>query len=468
MSKLRPFRIFANNLTRKSRHMEVLLEKFRKYIKDNHLATHSDKILLTVSGGVDSMVMLSLFARCGYDIGVAHCNFQLRGRESDEDEVLVAEAATGLGVPCYNKRFATAEEMERTGESMEMAARRLRYDWFAELSEQYGYTVVAIAHQADDSIETFFINLLRGTGLKGLTGISITRGRIIRPLLFASRKDIADYAIANRINFREDSSNRSTKYLRNKIRLGLVPRIREINPKFTDLMRQNIARLTDAQLFITRSIELLRSEIETHEADMNIIDTDKIDRNYPVEFVIYEMLNTPYGFKGDVVDSLCRALAAETSGRKFYSKEYVAYLDRRKILISPIKAGDACEVSVEKGAHRAYCGNSVLYMEYLDIDNISTLSQPENIALIDADKLEYPLLLRRWTEGDTFVPIGMSGHKKVSDYLIDAKVSMPEKQRQFVLLSGGRIVWVVGRRMSEEFKIDSSTENILKITKEII
>ncbi|UKI39657.1 MAG: tRNA lysidine(34) synthetase TilS [Alistipes putredinis] len=201
---------------------------------------------------------------------------------------------------------------------------------------------------------------------------------------------------------------------------------------------------------------------------MNIIDTDKIDRNYPVEFVIYEMLNTPYGFKGDVVDSLCRALAAETSGRKFYSKEYVAYLDRRKILISPIKAGDACEVSVEKGAHRAYCGNSVLYMEYLDIDNISTLSQPENIALIDADKLEYPLLLRRWTEGDTFVPIGMSGHKKVSDYLIDAKVSMPEKQRQFVLLSGGRIVWVVGRRMSEEFKIDSSTENILKITKEII
>ena len=448
--------------------METLLDKFRKYIKENQLATRSDKILLTVSGGVDSMVMLSLFARCGYDIGVAHCNFQLRGRESDEDEVLVADAARELGVECYNKRFATAEEMERTGESMEMAARRLRYDWFAELSEQYGYTVVAIAHQADDSIETFFINLLRGTGLKGLTGISMTRGRIIRPLLFASRKDIADYAVANRINFREDSSNRSTKYLRNKIRLGLVPRIREINPKFTDLMRQNIARLTDAQLFISRSINLLRSQIETRDGEMSIIDTEKIDRKYPVEFVIYEMLNTPYGFKGDVVDSLCKALAEQVSGRKFYSKEYVAYLDRGRILLSPIKADDTCLVSVASSAHRAYCGNSVLYMEYLDIDNVQTLSQPENIALIDADKLEYPLTLRRWTEGDTFIPIGMSGHKKVSDYLIDAKISLPEKQRQFVLLSGDKIVWLVGRRLSEEFKITSSTENILKITKEII
>ena len=448
--------------------MEALLDKFRKYIKDNQLATRSDKILLTVSGGVDSMVMLSLFARCGYDIGVAHCNFQLRGKESDEDEVLVADAAEKLGVPCYNKRFATAEEMERTGESMEMAARRLRYDWFAELSRQYGYTVVAIAHQADDSIETFFINLLRGTGLKGLTGISMTRGRIIRPLLFASRKDIADYALANRIEFREDSSNRSTKYLRNKIRLGLVPRIREINPKFTDLMRLNIGRLTDAQRFISHSIELLRSEIETRSGDMSIIDTDRIDRNYPVEFVIYELLNSPFGFKGDVVDSLCRALAANVSGRRFYSKEYVAYIDRHKILISPIGADDTCEVSVENGAHRTYCGNSVLYMEYLDIDNVQSLSQPENVALIDADKLEYPLTLRRWTEGDSFIPIGMTGHKKVSDYLIDAKVSMPEKQRQFVLLSGNRIVWLVGRRLSDEFKITSSTENILKITKEII
>ena len=233
----------------------ALLEAFRKYIADNDLATHDDRILLTVSGGVDSMVMLSLFTRSGYRVGVAHCNFQLRGAESDEDEVLVEEEARKYGVEFYNKRFETAAEMERTGESMEMAARRLRYAWFDALSREHGYTVVAIAHHADDSIETFFINLLRGTGLRGLTGISTQVCKVVRPLMFASRKEILEYAVANRIPFREDSSNRSTKYLRNKIRLGLIPRIREINPKFTSLMRRNIARLTDAQLFINHGIE---------------------------------------------------------------------------------------------------------------------------------------------------------------------------------------------------------------------
>ena len=224
-----------------------LLDNFQRYIRRNELAAPEDFILLTVSGGVDSMVMLSLFVRSGYRVGVAHCNFQLRGVESEEDEELVRREAEKYGVPWYNKRFDTKGEMERTGESMEMAARRLRYAWFDELSREHGYTVVAIAHHIDDSIETFFINLLRGTGLRGLTGITTHAGKLIRPLMFASRKDILEYAVAQHIPYREDSSNRSTKYLRNKIRLGLVPRIKEISPKFTDLMRQNIGRLTDAQ-----------------------------------------------------------------------------------------------------------------------------------------------------------------------------------------------------------------------------
>ena len=181
-----------------------LIETFQRYIDENNLASHDDRILLTDSGGVDSMVMLSLFTRCGYSVGVAHCNFQLRGTESDEDEVLVEEEARKYGVEFYNRRFETTAEMERTGESMEMAARRLRYAWFDALSREHGYTAVAIAHHADDSIETFFINLLRGTGLRGLTGISTQVGKIIRPLLFASRKDILEYAVQNRIPFRED------------------------------------------------------------------------------------------------------------------------------------------------------------------------------------------------------------------------------------------------------------------------
>ena len=446
----------------------ALLEAFRKYIADNDLATHDDRILLTVSGGVDSMVMLSLFTRSGYRFGVAHCNFQLRGAESDEDEVIVAREAARYGVPCYNRRFDTAAEMERTGESMEMAARRLRYAWFDALSREHGYTVVAIAHHADDSIETFFINLLRGTGLRGLTGISTQVGKVVRPLMFASRKEILEYAVANRIPFREDSSNRSTKYLRNKIRLGLIPRIREINPKFTSLMRRNIARLTDAQLFINHGIERIRGEAVTTENGLDTIHLDRIDPAFPQEFVIYELLNSAYGFKGDVIDSLCHSLRHGMTGRRFYSRERVAYVDRGTIVVAPIAPGDACMVTVERGVPRSYCGNSALYFEYCDIDAIKNFGVPEHIAQVDADLLKFPLTLRRWREGDWFIPFGMAGRKKVSDFLIDAKVSMPEKERQFVLLSGDEIVWLVGRRIDDRYRLTPDTENVLRITKEIV
>ena len=448
--------------------MMTLIEAFQRYIDENNLVTHDDRILLTVSGGVDSMVMLSLFVRCGYTVGVAHCNFQLRGAESDEDEVLVREEAARFGVPFYNRRFETAAEMERTGESMEMAARRLRYAWFDELSRTEGYTAVAIAHHADDSIETFFINLLRGTGLRGLTGISTQVGKIVRPLLFASRREILEYAAANHIPYREDSSNRSTKYLRNKIRLGLIPRIREINPKFTSLMSRNLARLTDAQLFINHGIERIRETAVTSAEEIDTIHLDRIDPAFPREFVIYELLNSAYGFKGDVIDSLCHALELNATGRRFYARDRVATIDRGRILVAPIAPEDECLTTVEKGAPRSYCGNAVLYYEYCDIDTIKNFGVPEQIAQVDADRLQFPLTLRRWKEGDWFIPFGMTGRKKVSDFLIDAKVSLPEKQRQFVLLSGDDIVWLVGRRIDDRYRLTSETENVLRITKEIV
>ena len=445
-----------------------LLDNFQRYIRRNELAAPEDFILLTVSGGVDSMVMLSLFVRSGYRVGVAHCNFQLRGVESEEDEELVRREAEKYGVPWYNKRFDTKGEMERTGESMEMAARRLRYAWFDELSREHGYTVVAIAHHIDDSIETFFINLLRGTGLRGLTGITTHAGKLIRPLMFASRKDILEYAVAQHIPYREDSSNRSTKYLRNKIRLGLIPRIREINPKFTDLMRRNIERLTDTQLFIDAAVAHMREDVVTQADGIATIHVERIEAAYPRNFAVYELLSSQYGFKGDVCDALCRALSEAATGRRFYAREYVATVDRGRILVERIAPGDACEVTVEQGTQRSYCGNMVLYFEACDIDDIRAYDVPEQVALLDADLLRYPLRLRRWREGDTFIPFGMEGRKKVSDYLIDRKVSLPEKQRQFVLLSGDEIVWLVGRRIDDRYRLTDRTENVLRITKEII
>ncbi len=446
----------------------MLKDRFQNYIRENSLAEPSDRILLAVSGGVDSMVMLSLFVECGYDIGVAHCNFQLRGQEADEDEQMIMRKAEELGVPHYNIRFDTAAEMEATGESVQMAARRLRYAWFDALCRDNGYNVIAIAHHADDSVETFFINLLRGTGLRGLTGINVTNGKIIRPLLFATRKDISDYAHANKVPFREDSSNRSTKYLRNKVRLGIVPRIKEINPKFTELMSANVQRLTEAQLFISHGIERIRQDVLTIEDGIEVIDPSRIDQAYPVNFVIYELLSMHYGFRGDVIDSLCRALhSGQGSGKRFYARERVAYIDRGRIMISKIAEDDACIVEVDRATHKAYCGNSVLFFDHIDIDDVETPVVLPNVALLDADKLSYPLTVRRWNDGDTFVPFGMEGHKKVSDLLIDEKVPLAEKQRQFVVCSGEDIVWVAGRRIDNRYRLTDKTENVLKIVKEI-
>ncbi len=446
----------------------ALLDVFLKYVKEQELFDQEDKILLAVSGGVDSMVMMNIFARSEFKFGVAHCNFQLRGEESDEDEQLVELEAKRLGVAHYNIRFDTNAEIERSGESMEMVARRLRYGWFKEICESDGYTVIAVAHHIDDSIETFFINLMRGTGLKGLTGIHTQRNRIVRPMMFATRKEILEFAVSQHIPFREDSSNRSTKHLRNKIRLGLIPRMREINPGFPTRMSKNLGRLMDAQIFISQSIELLRDGVIEYSGDIHTLDPDKIPQTLPSGFVIYELLSTGYEFKGDVVDRLCDALEAGATGKRFYSRTHVAYADRGRIVVAPISDSDTCAVEVEQGSLRAFCGNSRLNIEMRDIDDISTFSQPDSVALLDADKLVWPLQLRRWSDGDWFVPFGMSGKRKVSDFLIDRKVSMAEKQRQFVLTSGDDIVWVVGHRIDDRYSLGTKSENVLKITKEII
>lgn len=414
------------------------------------------------------MVLMSLCVNSGYTVGVAHCNFCLRGRESDEDEILVQEHARKYGIECHNHRFDTVGEMERTGESMEMAARRLRYTWFAELCEEHGYTVIAVAHHIDDSIETFFINLMRGTGLRGLTGIHQQVGRVVRPLMFASRKEILDYALHKHIPYREDSSNKTTKYLRNKIRLGLTPRIREINPRFPFIMSRNIERLMAAQRFIDGAIDHIYAEAVSDEDGIYTIHMENISNADSREFVIYEILSSRFGFKGDVVDGLCRALQSDTTGRRFYSRSHVAYVDRGNIVVTRISDEDNCQVNVQQGQQRAYCGNSVLYFEIVDVDSLPSYNVADNVALLDADKVEFPLTLRRWSEGDTFIPFGMTGRKKVSDFLIDGKVSMAEKNRQFVLISGTEIAWLAGRRIADPFRITDSTERVLRITKEII
>ena len=290
--------------------------------------------------------------------------------------------------------------------------------------------------------------------------------------MFASRKEILEYAVQQRIPFREDSSNRSTKYLRNKNKEQLslyygIGRYVSENSR-TLLMRRNLARLTDAQLFINHGIERIREEAVESRDGIDTIRPERIDPAFPREFVIYELLSSAYGFKGDTVDALCRALEQNATGKRFYARDRVATIDRGAIRVAPIAPDDDCLTTVRQGALRSYCGNSALYYEYLSVDEVRTFDTPPNVALLDADRLRYPLTLRRWREGDRFIPFGMTGSKKVSDFLVDAKVSMPEKQRQFVLLSGDEIAWLVGRRIDDRYRLTRSTENVLRITKEIL
>ena len=244
--------------------------------------------------------------------------------------------------------------------------------------------------------------------------------------------------------------------------------LKEINPQFTTIMRRNIARLSQAQDFINSAIDIVKSEALTHSGDIHRLKVAQIRPTLPRNYVIYEILSSEFGFKGDVVDSLCQSLDSDATGRRFYAREWVAVIDRGDIVVARITDDDSCETIIERGTVRSYAGGSVLYYEYCNIDFIDNLDQGENVALLDADKLHFPLKVRRWREGDWFVPFGMSGRKKLSDYLIDKKVSVAEKSRQFVLMSGDDIVWVIGRRLDDRYAISRKTENVLRVVRDTL
>ncbi|MBQ0080923.1 MAG: tRNA lysidine(34) synthetase TilS [Alistipes sp.] len=445
-----------------------LRKGFEDYVSIHGLFTLSSRILLAVSGGVDSMVMLDLFVSLGYhNIAIAHCNFSLRSEESDGDEELVVSTAKRYGIKLYSIRFDTKAEMAQSGDSMEMAARRLRYNWFEELCQREGYEFVSVAHHADDSIETFFINLLRGTGLRGLSGIACCSGRVRRPLLFASREDILCYAKKNNIAFREDSSNNSTAYLRNKIRLLAVPLFRSFNERFNHVMRGNLGRLQATQKFLSSVIEKIESEVLTHKDSYDEIEVDKIDPSFDKKFVLFEILNSRYGFSAETVESLCAALSESESPKKFFSRQYVACTSRGRILVLKSGKEDECEVEIKRGSGKTDTSFVSISIKEDTLDNFQSLVLPKSEALLDLDKISFPLCLRRWKAGDAFFPLGMSGKKKVGDFLTDRKLSPVEKSRQMVLLSAQKIVWVVGERIDNRFRVEKkSTKRVLHLKME--
>lgn len=422
---------------------------FKDFVEEHKLIDNNDKILTCVSGGVDSMTLLHLvYNYVGKErMVVAHCNFRLRPGECDAETAMVIRHCEEMGIEIKTIYFDTKAESIQSGESIQMVARRLRYDWFDTIAEECGCTKIAIAHNSGDTTETFFINLMRGTGLRGLTGINITRERIIRPLLFASRDWIEYFAREEGIEYKTDSSNLSTDYLRSRLRIDILPRFESSSNNFRAMMGGNIERLSATQRFIDSQIALLRDELINGDR----LDLTKLKEKSEWEFILYELLR-PYGFTSETIKDITRA---NHTGKRFYSSDFLALLDRETLVITPRTS--------EKFEERDIEANDPC-IEWLDVAEIKTLATPSHQAILSADNLVFPLKLRKWAQGDYFMPLGMPSHKKVSDFLIDAKVSLLEKENQGVLLNGTEIIWLVGRRIDNRYRLKESSKRAIRIT----
>ena len=432
---------------------------FVENIKENNLFSPEDNILLAISGGIDSMVLLHLFINSGLKFGVAHCNFQLRGEESDKDEEFVRNETAKCGTPFYFERFDTEEYAKLSGISIEMAARELRYEFFEKIRLENSYDFIATAHHQDDVIETFFLNLSRKTGIKGLTGIKEKSGKIIRPLLFTNRQQIKKYALENDIAYREDSSNYEIIYQRNLIRNKILPLFFNINPAFNANVLASIQNLKETETvyndFIQAEIERISQKNDGHIA----IDIAKISNCKHGKVILFELL-TEYNFNASVVNKVYSSLQAEP-GKQFFSKTHRLVKDREFFFLSEIKPDENRKFYIDEEDLELFEPFDLTIQKTNAEDFV--IDKSTNVACIDLALIQFPLLVRKWQAGDHFQPLGMQGFKKVSDFLIDQKIPLHEKENVWLLCSGKKIIWVIGLRIDDRFKITPKTKTVYKI-----
>ena len=437
----------------------ITVQKVSQFIHRHRLFTTDEKLLVGVSGGADSVALLHILHQLGYSCIVAHCNFHLRGEESDRDARFVQSLAKELNFPLRMVDFQTEKYASEQKISIEMAARELRYQWFAELKEAEKVDCIAIAHHTDDMVETFLINLTRGTGIHGLTGIKPSNNGIVRPLLCLSRREIKAYLEENNFAFVEDSTNKETIYIRNKFRNQIIPLMQEINPSFNESLLQTIRNLRETELFVEKRLETMKENGLKENADGTIIISIKKLKEEPSPaFVLYELLQ-PYGFTAAVVNDICRQ-SDGTSGKPFFSKKYRIVKNREQLILTKRK----------EGVPKVYYLNENENFISEPFEMSITLQQHDadwkivkdkHFCYLDVDKLTFPLEIRKWKKGDSFVPFGMKNRKKVSDFFIDKHYSIWQKEQTWLLLSGGEIVWIIGERSDDRFKIESKTKKIV-------
>lgn len=415
------------------------------------------KYLLAISGGADSVALLDVCASLGYDFIIAHCNFNLRGEESLRDEMYVRDLAKKYKKPIYVVSFDTINYSEVNNCSIEMAARDLRYNWFNELLIEHKCEYILVAHHMGDVVETALINLIRGTGIKGLKGISQINDKVVRPLLDYSKDDILKYLKSRNIDFCDDSSNFETDYTRNKIRLNIIPEFEKINPSFKRTMYENTKRFSEIEVFFNERVQEVLNDITSYSADRILISIEKLKNTNAKNTVLYELLKR-YGFNNLLVDEIISSLDS-LSGKYFDSKSHRLVKDRDSLIL--YKLSDL--------SNKEYIFDSSIdipiniSVKLFKADDYS-IKRDKNIACFDAEKVNMPLKLRKWKQGDYFFPFGMKGRKKkLSDFFADNKFSLKDKEDCWLVCSGDRIIWIVGYRGDDNSKITSSTRNILEL-----
>ncbi len=433
-----------------------MLETLQDHIAKNFSFLHGKKLLIACSGGLDSVVLARAMHLLTFEIGLAHCNFSLRAAESDEDEAFVIDLAERLSVPVYTETFDTKAYATASKLSTQMAARELRYRWFGELLKDFQYDYILTAHHADDDLETFFINLTRGTGLRGLTGIPAQNDSIVRPLLPFTRKEIIDFAKQQKWYWREDSSNLKTEYQRNKLRLEVLPKYKDLAPQVLQNFKKTREHLQSSRDLIEDYMALIYNLAISEIEGGYKIDIIKLEELPHTEALLYELL-APFGFTSweDISD-----LITAQSGKQIFSVSHRLLKDRDVFLLTEIPSEERnIDFFISENEKKINYPQSLQFKSTKKIGNTT----PSTI-YVDKDKISYPLQLRKWRKGDIFQPIGMQGKKKLSKFFKDEKLSLVAKENIWLLCSEDRIIWVVGMRMDDRFKATDKTEHILEIT----
>ncbi|MBR5651231.1 MAG: tRNA lysidine(34) synthetase TilS [Bacteroidales bacterium] len=443
------------------------MQQFLAFINANSLIDNNDKLLLSVSGGRDSVLLCKLFYDAGFKFDIAHCNYHLRGEDSDRDEQFVRTLAGKYHAQIHVTQFDTNNYAENTGNSVEMAARQLRYDWYVELCKSFGYTKIATAHHLNDQTETFFINLLRSTGINGIRGIPLKRpikntfvnGKqccIIRPMMFLSRREINEYT--KDIEYMDDYTNFSDKYVRNFIRLNVIPKIEELDPNFPATLQKSIKQFDCTAKYITKLTAEKFPKTADHQGNTIIdipadYDTDEL-RGY-----LYFALDG-YGFNLKQLKKI--ACSINSTGSRFYSNEFELLINRRQLLVRQKQSSPEQEYFINENDEELTIPLNLKFSR-ISREQITSLKCDDNTAMLDFDRLKFPLRLSKGCDGDYFYPLGMRGKKKLSDFYIDKKIDNFTKSSTFALWSENNIVWIVGHRIDDRYKITDSTKWVYKI-----